>query len=337
MLPIVEILKARQYAEVEYAPIKEFRGFFYQSGKANVRIPPAPHAALGHTQRYLVLQVRLRAPHPFTFTIRVRDSRGRLCTFAYSTEKARSRERPAPARFSVMLRLDVPGGTWAVVYFDMEALVREHCAPAAFQALQAIEIRKCATIGKIFAVDAPPARELAPELRLPPGVGSEVVLLPRGGGAPGPAAAARCSSAMAPAPAPLSPRRRGGPPATPGPAPRGRVGGRPPDLEGLPAAVTSARIAARPFSAHADPARRQRPPAPRSARRAASPRRQRPRTAAPRPAEEEEISDEDFFAGEAPVSDPEGEDDFDLVFIQALGCYYCPASQQYYEIAAHSA
>jgi hypothetical protein len=337
MLPIVDILKAHQYADIEYSPNKEFRGSFYQSGKGNVRIPPAPNSVLGHAQRYLVLQVHLRAPHPFMFTIRVRDDRGNIWTFAYSTEKTKSPDRPSSAQFSRMLSFDIPLKTWAIVYFDLEELVREYCAPGTFQNLQTIEMKKFATIGKIFAVDSPPGRELPPELCLPPGIESQTVLFPRGEvmrspDPTPPGSPIRCSSPRGLVLPSLSPpRQAASPKGSPTTPTRNHLAKRPSEGETLPppGTVIGEPIVVQPFARKTESRRR---PQARRGRVAALPASQRPRPAAPEPREEEDISDEDFFAGEAPTFDPGNEDDLDLVFIQALNCYYCPANQQYYDI-----
>jgi hypothetical protein len=51
--------------------------------------------------------------------------------------------------------------------------------------------------------------------------------------------------------------------------------------------------------------------------------------------DEEDESDPDAFAG-GPAEEDMGEDGvldegLDLVYLQALNCYYCPANQQFYE------
>jgi hypothetical protein len=336
MRPIVEILKPRLYPDIEYTPNKEFRGSFYQSGKGNVRIPPAPNSALGLAHRYLVLQVHLRPPRPFLFTIRVRDDRANILTFAYSTEKTRSPDRPLSAQFSSMLSFDISLQTWSIVYFDLEELVREYTSPGIFQTLQTIEMKKFATIGKIFAVDFPPRLDLPPELCLPPGVDSQIVVFPKGQvmrlpDATPPEFPIRCSSPRGVVPPPLSPLSsprhslsQRSSPTTAKPPSRSRIA----KVDALPPpTVIGAGIPVRPVTERPQPRRR---PKPRRVRMAGG--RGKPRPANPAPAEEEDISDEDCFGGQPPALDAANEEDMDIVFIHALNCYYCPANQQYYEI-----
>jgi hypothetical protein len=63
----------------------------------------------------------------------------------------------------------------------------------------------------------------------------------------------------------------------------------------------------------------------------------------PQKVAEEEDEDEAAFSGSAPVIDradvnvniglPENEEEeLELIYVEALGCYYCPNNQQYYQI-----
>jgi hypothetical protein len=298
----------RTIASSRYTYSKEDRAYVCKiegprSKSSVVKIPPPNSGkSLSISCRYLFLQVRRRSSDDFTFTITLRDDPGNHFNFAFSTITRKS-ERPSSSQTSALVHLDIPKNIWVTVVFDLQQVAEQFWRPAAFHQLDSIEVAPSCTLSRIFAQDAPPSYApngqlvLPRQYSFPSGIPSASVFVPTITADPEPPARAQTS-----------------PP--------------PP-----PTAGSGMSVQKKPRTQEKRFSKPERVPQPLEV----TPTRAK---AVPKKAIEEDDESDGAFDGVAPSSPVEilsglpdnEEDELELVYVEKLGCYYCPGNQQYYQI-----
>jgi hypothetical protein len=260
------------------------------------RYPVKMSDHLDISMRYLVVQLFHKVSDPINISLNIRNTGNVVFKFSFSTVERKN--RPPLSRSATKIQLDrIPDGIWVNLCFDLEYLVSRHRPGSAFESLQSIEIAPTCLIRWIFANSS----ELKPELegqdipnqlKFVGGIKSVTVLFSE-----------RCEN--------KAEKKAQTPLGDPGgksklPVRRAKTG------SGVLGAKGQ-RIHVPMFEADFESD------------------------------SNEDDSDETAFLG-APPSDrladlnvrreiPENEEEeLELVFIEALNCYYCPNNQQYYQL-----
>jgi hypothetical protein len=244
--------------------------------------------------RYLFMQIRHRSVEDFTITITLRDDRRNRFNFAFSTVTRKS-DRPTSSQTSALVHFDIPNGVWVTVIFDLQQVGDNYWRPAAFHQLDSIEIAPVCTLARVFSQDSPPALGNDGRLIIP-----KPYAYPSG---------MDHVTVLIPVSEP--------------------------DTD-LPERVETAK----------PPPLSKPNPKPRTTQKKLSNGVKPPNVLSQKSlpiVEEDDPSDDGAFGGVAPsISIPpvpnvsrlpdNDEDELELVYIESLGCYYCPSNQQYYQI-----
>ena len=271
------------------------------------------------SSRYLVLEVKTTSD--FSVILILSDSAGNRFNISYSTAARRNPERPGSSQTSALLCLPIPKDCWVAVFFDLKVIADRHWRPGAYHALEGVEISPTCVLSKVFAKDDPPVRGEDKEYTLPKGYCFPTVI--------------RYTTLCVPEPEPTAET-----PARKSRIPVKRVGTTKTSTSGTRVNQSGTRL---PVSAPEGKARRSVKSAPaREPEPEPEPEPEEPEEPEPVEEDEEDDSDDSAFDGEPPAPEEpqveieelpgDEEEELELVHLEALGCYYCPSNQKYYQL-----
>lgn len=265
--------------------------------------------SLGKTMRYLVIQVKAEAGKNFTITIRIGDDKRNHFNVAFTTHPQRS-DRPSSSSTSALLPLDIPRDKWMVIYFDLRLIAAQRWGSYSFHFLDGLEISPTCQISKIFVQENAPVRGPDNEFMMP----AKELEFPNG---------LDFSTMMIPSPEPpvahITPERK----------------------SGIPTRVSTSKTPSSSGSVRRSGPMTHKTPATAYGFKPSSKSNRKPKIVQQ---EVEEDSDDDCaFDGTVPSSGhsdieinrslPQNEEEeLELVYIEEMGCYYCPSNQQYYTL-----
>ena len=267
--------------------------------------------------RFLVLEVKTTSD--FSVILILSDSSGNHFNISYSTAARRNPDRPGSSQTSALLSLPIPKDHWVAIFFDLKTIADQNWRPGAFKTLECIEISPTCVLSKVFAKDDPPVRGPDKEYVLPKGYSFPTVL--------------KYTTVCVPEPEPSAetPQRKSRIPVK-------RISKSNSSASGARLTQSGTKI---PVSAPESKSRK--------SLKSAPPREPEPEPE-PEPTpetfeeeDEEEDSDDSAFDGAPPEPEPpeiqietqlpDGEEEeLELVHLEALGCYYCPSNQKYYQL-----
>lgn len=246
------------------------------------------------TRRYFVVQIFKRAADSPTVSVQVQGTNHQTHRFSFSSAVRTSQRNKQQIG---IIQLDIPSNVWVNLCIDLETVVAQNWEGQSYDSLVSFEINPVCFIRWVFATDeclSPEAMgsDLPRDVLYTGNIRNETVVIPT-------------------VPTPRQHMRGSGIPT--------RSGGRtrpPAQLDGR-----------RPRSGN------QLPP-----KRGIITTTDRPETYNPRADDTDDESEEGAFDEVLPgvtlqTKLPEDEEEeLELVYIEGLGCYYCPSNQQYYQL-----
>ena len=293
---------------IRYQYNKEDKTSVYRiagSRKDAFRIPNGP-TSLNYTQRYLNVQIRLKSTDSTTITITLADDKNNHFNFAFATAM---RSRPSSSQMCALVSLNLPKDQWVNICFDLEQIAQKYWPSGSYHFLDAIEISPYCFVRWIFIHSKPITEDganMPAEFEFPRTLPYQIVSIPE---------------------STVSTRRS----LIPTRSSQGRN-----SLSAKNPSTTTKPLRANQTFLQDISAKSIHPT--HSAGIQSIPHEE-----AAVIEEEEDESDDGAFSGTAPKADqsipnihsslPENEEEeLELVYIEALGCYYCPSNQQYYQL-----
>lgn len=263
---------------------------------ARFKYPEKMSDSLDVTMRYLVIQVFHKAGDHVNINLNIKNTSNIMMKFMFSTDE-RKNELKSP-RQSVHIPLEkIPGDEWVNICFDLEYIMAKYWAGSQFECLQSIEIVPPCLIGWIFAIPlaikpSNQGRDVPKKFRFIGNIEQKTVLF-----------AEKPRKSRIPQLSQSSHKK-----SSVSPVEKGRAG-----TAATPTTTKQPRMAPATFEDDfLDDS-------------------------------EEDSDDGDAFMGGPPSVNRDDlnvqsglpnneEEELELVYIEALKCYYCPNNQQYYQI-----
>lgn len=314
---VIKILGYKVKPDIKYEYSKEDK--FYVRNVDGPRAKSSIQLPLGSpeiTMRYLALQVKVKPNKDFTITMKIRDDKNNHFNIAFTTVVRTNPERPSSSQTSALLNLNLPKGEWVTVYFDLELLSKQLWVSGTYHYLDSIEIAPTCTIRWVFAQDHPLLRNDDGEIVMPKGFEYQVGMVTQ--------------TILVPEVNREQAVRKSKIPTRTSSTSK-------PKTASTAHSASSNVLQVRKSTVSTGALKSVKTPNPPEV----------PIKVEDNNTEEEEEEEEDMtdaFGGAPPkiddVSDivinqgvPEGEEEeLELVYIEALGCYYCPSLQKYYQI-----
>jgi len=293
--------------------------------KQSFRLPPPPATSLQITARYLVIQIRLAMEDTPTITITLGDDSGNHFNFAFST--VIRKVRPSSSQMCALISLTLPKNLWMNVCFDLQEIAATYWPSGSFIVLDSIEVSPTCSIRNIYATTDPldpsaNGTDLPKGYEFPSSLASRNLLVPEklllsdARSSKKSKIPMRVSSSFPRASGTLAPDQPPKPSTVSQPKP-----------SRIPQANINMSVDSNIIPT---PTELKEPP-----------------TYEPvYPSnDEEEESDDDAFNGIAPSIPTDinlldikselpqdEEEELELIYIDSIGCYYCPSNQQYYQL-----
>ncbi|KAH0794077.1 class I SAM-dependent methyltransferase [Histomonas meleagridis] len=273
---------------------------------------PTNQSTLGIAFRYIAFQVYVNSGCDFTITMTIRDDKANRFNFAYSTARRKNQERPSSSQTCALLNLEMKRNHWYTLYFDLELLSQQYWISGTYHILDSVEVSPKCKIRWIYAVDNflnSHNQITLPnglDVDFPNGIDSFNLVLPQ-----------NIEASLPPIDNPLR---------------KSRIPTR--------SSTAKSRSSKYPTSVKSESRSKSALTSKKNLKPNTFANVSKPETSTFDAHEEEEDSDCSAFDGVAPKSDiqinygiPENEEDeLELVYIEVLGCYYCPSNQQYYQL-----
>lgn len=301
----------------KYSYQKDFKcSVFHVEGqrKNNFKMPLERN--FGITERYLVIQAYVPQSRNCTITIQLADDSGNHFNFAFSTLACK---RNSTSQMGTIINLPLPRDKWLNLCFDIQQFSSKYCSSGSFYILDGIEISPSCYIRDIYAANDGLSAEgdgydLPKIYNFPSGVSSTNFLIPESIPTNLPSLKKNVKIAQSKSAFVLRPNSR----ISVLSAPR-----TPKTKTPKPQIINQIRSSSC-FSLDARNARKQISDS------------QEKKEENPLIIHQSITSKSSLKKAKFAENDEDhpanSEEELDLVFIENLGCYYCPSNQQYYEL-----
>lgn len=319
----------------KYVYEKDFKCKVYRvegDRKNNFRMP-TDSKTFGVTARYLVIQVRVNNSENCTITIQLGDDAGNHFNFAFSTLSCK---RPSSSQMCALINLPLVKDKWLNLCFDLQQIAANYWPSGNFQTLDSLEISPVCYIRDIYATNNPLSQDgngmdLPKLYTMPAGIASMNVIIPDQN------MKDSVEQFKSRIPQRVTPTSESRPTRSP------KIGATRQSTRRTPptTASTDQSLSINGIGSQRTSQKKVIPSFESNSRKQQSPPKSPPKSRD----EEEDTDDSDDAFGS--ITDnrskldiksqlPLGEEEeLELVYIESLGCYYCPTNQQYYELDAH--
>ena len=318
MAKLEKILGPNLIKEVKYESLAGTQAYTISSKNARFRYPFSISESLKMTHKFIVFQIYKRIGENVNISLNIKNDMDETLKIQFMTGS----RNPRASQTMIADQLELQDNTWTNICFDLEFIVSKYFEGNTYKNLQSFEIMPTIHIRWVFAIPNPLLEENngsdLPEITKFNGLNSKTIL--------------------------IGEKREQ--------TPRERVS-RIPVRRKTPTSVSGARNSHITHSASTPDdqtfSRQQRDPGPsitgfRPKRKVqASPAVKK--IAKPKPqndfdSEESEDDDDAFSSAPSKImsnsqnlnDQDDGEEELELIYIDALQCYYCPSNQQYYQV-----
>lgn len=178
------ILGPRMVSTIVYEHKSNARTNCYSiSGATNkFQFPQKLGESLDCKMRYLVIQIFHKAGDHVTINLNISSANGAVFKFSFSTLERKNQVRSSKASTKILLD-KIPSDKWVNVCFDLEYVVMKYWPGGTLNALQSIEIHPTCLIRWIFAMATQPLRpenggsDVPNKFKLMGGIQSETILV----------------------------------------------------------------------------------------------------------------------------------------------------------------
>ena len=137
-----------EYSSSDKSSIYKIEG----TRKKSFRLPPLSEKPLQITYRYLVIQIKTPYDSNPTITISISNDAGNHFNFAFSTV---SKKRPSSSQMCALINLPLVKDVWVNVCFDLQKIAAIYWPGGSYQLLDSIEISPTCSIRNVYASNEP--------------------------------------------------------------------------------------------------------------------------------------------------------------------------------------